>query len=118
MPPLPGAVRLWLVHVVGLSPATQRKIVASIVIVAALLLVRWIAQGIVRRRVRELRDRYRWRKTLLYGTSALGILLVGRIWFEGFREIATYLGLVSAGLAIALRDPVANLAGWVFILWR
>jgi small-conductance mechanosensitive channel len=28
------------------------------------------------------------------------------------------LGLVSAGLAIALQGPITNLAGWVFILWR
>jgi len=48
----------------------------------------------------------------------LGILLVGRIWFEGFQSIATFLGLVSAGIAIALKDLLVNLAGWGFILWR
>jgi small-conductance mechanosensitive channel len=26
--------------------------------------------------------------------------------------------LITAGLAIALRDPLVNLAGWVFIIWR
>ena len=31
---------------------------------------------------------------------------------------ATYLGLVSAGLAIALKDPITNIIAWVFILWR
>ncbi|MCH7761424.1 mechanosensitive ion channel, partial [candidate division TA06 bacterium] len=29
-----------------------------------------------------------------------------------------FLGLLSAGLAIALRDPLVNLAGWIFILLR
>jgi len=29
-----------------------------------------------------------------------------------------FLGLLSAGLAIALKDLVADLAGWFFILWR
>jgi small-conductance mechanosensitive channel len=32
--------------------------------------------------------------------------------------MATYLGLVSAGLAIALQDLIVNLAGWGFIIWR
>jgi small-conductance mechanosensitive channel len=32
--------------------------------------------------------------------------------------LATFLGLFSAGMAIALKDPVANLAGWGFIIWR
>ena len=29
-----------------------------------------------------------------------------------------FLGLVSAGVAIALKDPLTNLAGWSFIVWR
>jgi small-conductance mechanosensitive channel len=33
-------------------------------------------------------------------------------------DVTTFLGLLSAGLAIALRDPIANLGGWAFILWR
>jgi small-conductance mechanosensitive channel len=49
---------------------------------------------------------------------ALGILLVGRVWFNGFQDIATFLGLLSAGLAIALGDLVTNVVAWVFILWR
>jgi small-conductance mechanosensitive channel len=36
----------------------------------------------------------------------------------GGRSLATYLGLLSAGLAIALRELVANFVGWAFILWR
>jgi small-conductance mechanosensitive channel len=37
---------------------------------------------------------------------------------KGIQSAVTFLGLVSAGLAIALKDPVTNLAGWAFILWR
>jgi len=48
----------------------------------------------------------------------LGVLLVGRIWFEAFGSIATFFGLIGAGIAVALKDPLANLAGWIFILWR
>jgi small-conductance mechanosensitive channel len=31
---------------------------------------------------------------------------------------ATYFGLVSAGLAIALKDPITNIVAWGFVLWR
>src|SRR5213080_4099986 len=37
---------------------------------------------------------------------------------RGVQALATFLGLLSAGLAIALKDPVADLAGWAFIIWR
>ncbi|OLC04924.1 MAG: mechanosensitive ion channel protein MscS, partial [Gemmatimonadetes bacterium 13_1_40CM_69_22] len=42
----------------------------------------------------------------------------GRMWIPGVQALATFLGLLSAGLAIALKDPVADLAGWAFIIWR
>ena len=48
----------------------------------------------------------------------LGILLIGRLWFAGLQSLVTYLGLLSAGLAIALQDLVKSFAGWVFIVWR
>jgi small-conductance mechanosensitive channel len=40
------------------------------------------------------------------------------IWFGGFTGWSAYLGIVSAGLAIALQDPLTNLAGWLFISIR
>src|SRR3989454_4164521 len=48
-------------------------------------------------------DLYRWRKTITYLTLAIGVLVIGREWLEGFKSLATFLGLVSAGIAIALK---------------
>jgi small-conductance mechanosensitive channel len=69
-------------------------------------------------RSKDIRIQYRWRKSSSYIAFAIGFLLIGRVWFEGFQAVATFFGLLSAGLAIALKDPLANLAGWAFILWR
>lgn len=73
---------------------------------------------VVFRRVHDVRARYRWRKTTSYFAVPIALLIVGRIWFAGFESLATYLGLVSAGIAIALKDPLVNLAAWGFIMWR
>jgi len=73
---------------------------------------------VVYRRVRDPWSRYRWRKTLTYVFMAAGIVIVGRMWFAGIQALATFFGLLSAGLAIALKEPVSNLAGWAFIMWR
>ena len=62
--------------------------------------------------------RFAWRKGTTYVSTFLGILLVARIWFTAFGSVATFLGLVGAGIALALKDPVTNFAGWIFILWR
>ncbi|MCB1121061.1 MAG: mechanosensitive ion channel family protein [Verrucomicrobiae bacterium] len=69
-------------------------------------------------RGREVRTQYRMRKTITYIIWPIAFLVVGRIWFTGFQALSTYLGLLSAGLAIALQSPLINLAGWIFILWR
>ena len=62
--------------------------------------------------------RYRWQKTTTYVVFILAVITVGRVWFKGIESIATYFGLLSAGIAIALRDPITNITGWMFILWR
>jgi small-conductance mechanosensitive channel len=97
---------------------TERRFIASGVVIVLLLLVRWITLLILGRNVSDLRMRYTWRKTITYIAGVVGVFLIGRIWFEGFRSIATFLGLLSAGIAIALKDPLTNFAGWAFILWR
>ena len=112
------AITEWLQDTLSLSAATQNRIMASLVAILALWAVRRIALWIMRHRVDDVRARYRWQKLTAYTVVPVGILIVGRIWFEGFSSIATFLGLVSAGIAIALKDLLVNLAGWAFILWR
>jgi small-conductance mechanosensitive channel len=65
-----------------------------------------------------MRLRYVWRKTLGYLSLGLSLILVAAIWLESLRSFATYFGLLSAGLAVALKDPITDLVGWVFILTR
>jgi small-conductance mechanosensitive channel len=108
----------WLQTTMGFSPAALDRITASLVAILILWIVRRITLAVIWRRVDDVRVRYRWQKTTSYVVVPLGILIVGRIWFEGFSSIATFLGLVSAGIAIALKDLLVNLAGWAFILWR
>lgn len=67
---------------------------------------------------RDVQVQYRIRKTIAYITYPVTFVVIGNIWFSGFQALSTYLGLLSAGLAIALQAPLVNLAGWAFILWR
>lgn len=99
-------------------PETSYQIGASLLAILLLWLIRIIAFRIVNRRVDDPKVLYKWRKNLSYLTVFLGLLIVGRIWFEALHSVATFLGLVSAGLAIALRDPLTDIAGWLFIIWR
>lgn len=102
----------------GFKPETQTKIYASVFIGASLWVGNWaLGRGFVQH-AEDPRTVYRWRRTSSYVATVIGLMLVGRIWFEGIQSIATFLGLFSAGLAFALQAPIVNLAGWAFILWR
>jgi len=108
----------WLQAHLGMNPELQTRLLATVGTIVGLWLVRGIVLGFVYRRVRDPWSRYRWRKGLTYLVVAAGIIIVGRMWFAGVAALATFAGLLSAGLAIALKDPVSNLAGWAFIMWR
>jgi small-conductance mechanosensitive channel len=113
-----GAVRAWLQQNIGLSPAVQMHLLVSVLAIAGLWLLQRIVLAVVYRRATDPWTRYRWRKGTTYAFIVAGILVVGREWLEGFKAVATFLGLVSAGVAIALKDPLTNLAGWAFIVSR
>jgi small-conductance mechanosensitive channel len=112
------AISDWLQSALGLSPGALDRITDTLLAILILWAIRRIVMWVVWRRVEDVRARYRWQKVSSYIVVPVGILVVGRIWIEGFSSVATFLGLVSAGIAIALKDLLGNLAGWVFILWR
>ena len=94
------------------------RVLATIVVIALFAGLRYVGLRIVYKRVEDSKALYQWRKTLTYTAYVLGSLAVGRIWIQGFASVSTFLGLLSAGLAIALRDPIVNFAGFLFIMWR
>ncbi|HUH14046.1 MAG TPA: mechanosensitive ion channel family protein [Longimicrobiales bacterium] len=107
-----------LAELTGLTTATVSNILASLAIVLVLLVLRWVVLRIIDRGTEKPGTRYQARRTATYVTFAIGLLLVGRIWFPAIHSLALFTGLATAGIAIALRDPIVNLAGWAFILWR
>ena len=102
----------------GTSVGFVEKCVSTIGVLLILWLLRSIVLKVVARQTDDSRTRYSWSKGTRYVVYVVGLLWIGRIWFEGIASIATYLGLLSAGLAVALKDPIASIAGWVFIIWR
>ncbi|MDZ7691839.1 MAG: mechanosensitive ion channel family protein [Balneolaceae bacterium] len=103
---------------VNTTNALTTQLLESVIVIFLLWLIRFIAIRIVHRNVDDTAMQYKWRKNLTYFIVFIGAFIVGRIWFEGLQSVATFLGLLSAGLAIALRDPVTDFAGWIFIIWR
>jgi small-conductance mechanosensitive channel len=112
------ALQEWIVGLTGLSLASQGKIFTSLVAVLSVYLLRRIVLGVVDRKVDDSRLIYQWSKGSSQVAFVAALILVAMIWLEAIQSLGTFLGLLSAGIAIALKDLVASLAGWVFIMWR
>jgi small-conductance mechanosensitive channel len=102
----------------GLSEVALRNVVLTILVLVVLGFIRGMLLRLVRRRVLDVRAQYNWRKAITYSIVLIGFILIGRIWIAEFGALATFLGLLSAGIAIALRDLLVDMAGWLFIVWR
>ena len=94
------------------------KLIKSIIIITILWMLKLMMNKFILRKITNMKSRYQWRKIISTTIAVLGIIIVGRLWYEGVQSIATYLGLLSAGIAIALKDIIANFAGWIFIISR
>jgi len=107
----------WLAKFFTYS-SIQVKFIATFIAILIFMIIRRIVLKIVFNKTDDALIRYRWQKTSSYIIYLFALIVVGNIWFKGIQSIATYLGLLSAGVAIALKDPLTNITGWFFILSR
>ncbi|MXW22958.1 MAG: mechanosensitive ion channel [Candidatus Dadabacteria bacterium] len=94
------------------------NLLLSILIVAGLLFLRRILISLISKNTKDPKTVYHSKRIIGYSHAFLLIILLGSVWIKGFGSIGTYLGIASAGIAIALHETIANIAGWFFILWR
>ena len=107
-----------LAEFLGIETSSLNRTVASIVVIAVLLLVRWGVLRWFRANIDDTEAQYRATKLSNYTTTVvIGISLLF-IWIDALDSLSTYLGLVSAGIAIALGDLLKNMAAWGFIITR
>lgn len=107
-----------LAELMQIPPEVLIRLIGSLLVVLVILVVRGVLLRLARRHIDDIKRHHRWRRTINYVAGFLGLLIVARIWLPGMEQIGVFLGLASAGLAIALRDPLMCVAGWVFILVR
>ena len=90
----------------------------SVLIVAIIIILRKVLVSIITKNTNDPRTVYYSKRIIGYSSTFILILILCGIWIKGFGSIGTYLGIASAGIAIALHETIANIAGWFFILWR
>ena len=108
----------WIESHWGISQSIQLNLLYSLIAFVVLWILRYFSLKLIFNRVKDVRDKYYWKNGIKNAYTVLLVITIGAIWINTFNSIATFLGLATAGLAIALQSPIVNLAGWLFILLR
>ena len=108
----------WAEVSLGISRLFTLRLAETVFTIALVFVLRRVSRRVVVRTVSDTSTRYLVNKGLAYTMGVAGLIALLKIWTEGVAGVATYLGLASAGVAIALQDPLTNFAGWLFIVIR
>lgn len=90
----------------------------SLIIISILYGLKRLFLSILYKNMSDRKRYYRSKKITNAFFFFLILFLLGIIWFSQGGGIVTFVGLLSAGLALALKDLIMNIAGWLYILVR
>lgn len=93
-------------------------LLTTLFVMLAFFVLRRLLLRALLRTVEEPARRYSVGKIISYGLGTVAVLLIVQAWISERLDLGTWLGLLSAGLAIAFRDPLVNIAAWLFLLVR
>lgn len=99
----------------NISEAVTEKLFFTVTALTFIVLLRLLTGMLVSHKVKDDKRRYHVRRTVTYIYTVIVLLVVGSIWVKGIASLGTFLGLAGAGLAVALHDTIANIAGFFFI---
>ena len=108
----------FLMNYLGLSSELQGKLLESLFVIIIVVVVQRVVRKFLISKIHDIKIRYQWQKISLYLAVFLIIIFLLNTWLHIFGSFATFLGLISAGIAIALKDPLVNMVAWAFILIR
>lgn len=102
----------------GLSVEVQGKIFESVFVILIFLVLQKLIKKFAISKIQDIKVRYQWQRISLYIAVFIIIFALVNTWLQIFGSVGTFLGLISAGIAIALKDPLVNMVAWAFILIR
>lgn len=108
----------WIQEEIGIPPPVQVQVFRTVFILLFMGFLYQFTKRILYKTIEDSKTYYRSKKAAMYIVVVLTFILIGRVWFKGVQSITTFLGIFTAGLAIAMKDLILNIAGWVYILWK
>jgi small-conductance mechanosensitive channel len=99
------------------DPVVQKLVVSIVVVIIAYIFNFWIIK-LINSKMENLKWKHQTRRYTYYITTLVTILIMLFIWMKRPESLTTYLGFLSAGLALALHQVILNIVGWILIILR
>jgi small-conductance mechanosensitive channel len=97
-----------------LTPTAEKIIIVIVGVVVIGVLVHLLKRVVVRR-IAEADARYRGRKLVSFLGYAAVVLFLLALFHEQLGAVAVGLGVAGAGIAFALQEVIASVAGWLAV---
>jgi small-conductance mechanosensitive channel len=111
--------RVTALQLVGVDATTGSKVLYTLVFLAGVVVVRWLARGLVAATMRGPERhtlRFWTRQAINLVTAVVVALGLLSIWFDNGLHAAAAVGILGAGVAFALQKAVTSVAGYFLIL--
>ncbi|MDD3375743.1 MAG: mechanosensitive ion channel [Candidatus Omnitrophica bacterium] len=94
------------------------KLVQTVLVLLLCYAFIFLLVRISNRRIKSLKARHAIRKNIVYIGNIILLFFVVLIWIHNIGSITIFLGVASAGVALALQEVILSVAGWFLILMR
>ncbi|WP_040657268.1 mechanosensitive ion channel family protein [Orenia marismortui] len=99
------------------DPLIRKLILSTGIVVITYLIGFWVVR-FINNKVEDFKRRHQSRRFTYYIIFFIDSIIITFIWLEDPSSLTTYLGFLSAGLALALHQVLLNIAGWLLIILR
>jgi small-conductance mechanosensitive channel len=106
---LPEFIKHWL------SDPIVGKFAASLVTVVVIIILVRLIKNYAFRLIKDSNSRYRARKMLVFVGYIVGVVIVASIFSSKLGSVSVAFGVAGAGIAFALQEVIASVAGWLAI---
>lgn len=114
-----SGLHVFGVTLIGVTPENGRKLLVSLVLIAAVTVTGWLLTRLIAlltERTRSRRIAFWVRQGVSLVTGLTVIIGLISIWFDEPQRLTTAIGLVTAGVAVAMQRVITSVAGYLLIL--
>lgn len=93
------------------------NIIYSLIAIIIIFILRWFTMRTIKRKHSEQIKLFAKKRFVSSAYIGIIVFVLLAIWYESSSYIIAVAGVLTAGLAFALRDILVDMIGWIYILW-